>query len=52
VADAGGLPQNGGWALRIDDPINGSIAVPEPTTIALLGLSLVAAGAASRRRKA
>jgi hypothetical protein len=48
VADAGGLPTAGGWALRIDDPVNGR--VPEPGSIALVGLGLLAAGFARRRK--
>ena len=51
VADAGGLPAAGGWALRIDDPINGRVnVVPEPTSVALLGLGLLALASARRRK--
>jgi len=51
VADAGGTPAQGGWALRIDDPINGRVnVVPEPTSVALLGLGLLALASARRRK--
>ncbi len=50
VADAGGLPAAGGWALQVQDPVTGSIAVPEPGSLALIGVALVAL-ATSRRRK-
>lgn len=51
VTDAGGLPGAGGWALRIDDPINGAFVVPEPGSLALVGLGLLGV-ATLRRRKA
>lgn len=51
LADAGGTPAQGGWQLKLDDPITGSIKrVPEPATVALIGLGLFGLGALRRRQ--
>lgn len=49
VAEAGGAPANGGWQFFSNDPVSAFI-VPEPGSIALIGLALSAFGFATRRR--
>jgi hypothetical protein len=51
-AQAGGTPASGGWQLKIDDPVVGSVKLPEPASLALVGLGLLGAGMARRRKSA
>lgn len=50
LASAGGAPEDGGWPLRSNDPVRGSY-IPEPGTLALLGIGLLGMGFSARRRK-
>ena len=51
-AQAGGTAASGGWQLKIDDPVVGSVRLPEPASLALVGLGLLGAGMARRRKSA
>lgn len=53
IPGSGGLFDNttNGWSVWSDDPVK-AIQVPEPTTLALMGIGLLGLGALSRRRKA
>lgn len=48
VSAAGG----GDWQLAIDDPVRGAAKLPEPASLALVGLGLLGAGMARRRKSA
>lgn len=51
LAAAGGSPAAGGWQLRSNDPVR-TRYVPEPGSLALIGLGLSAAGFINKRRRA
>lgn len=50
LAAGGGAPADGGWQLRSNDPVRANF-IPEPGSLALIGLGLSALGFASNRRR-
>lgn len=46
------VAEAGNWQLAIDDPVRGTVRLPEPASLALVGLGLIGAGLARRRKSA
>ena len=44
--------QAGDWQLKIDDPVVGSVKLPEPASLALVGGALLGLGLVRRRKSA
>lgn len=49
-SDAGGSVAANRWQLAIDDPVKGVAKLPEPATVALVGVALLGFGLARRRK--